>query len=67
MDVLTATRNLGKSLQEDARFIEYAKNKGIEGMVTDHHEIPDVLPDTVVVNAKQTDQEYPLDVAIQRN
>lgn len=27
MDVLTATRNLGKSLQEDARFIEYAKNK----------------------------------------
>ncbi len=27
MDVLTATRNLGKALQEDERFIEYAKYK----------------------------------------
>jgi len=42
-----------------ANEIEYAKNKGIEVMVTDHHEIPDILPDTVVVNAKQNDQEYP--------
>ena len=42
-----------------ANEIEYAKNKGIEVIVTDHHEIPDVLPDAIVVNAKQTDQEYP--------
>lgn len=42
-----------------ANEIEYAKNKGIEVVVTDHHEIPDILPDTIVVNAKQTDQEYP--------
>ncbi len=27
MDVLTATRNLGKAMQEDERFIEYAKYK----------------------------------------
>ena len=42
-----------------ANEIEYAKNKGIEVIVTDHHEIPEVLPDTIVVNAKQTDQAYP--------
>ncbi|MBQ8908968.1 MAG: single-stranded-DNA-specific exonuclease RecJ [Clostridia bacterium] len=42
-----------------ANEIEYAKNKGIEVIVTDHHEIPDVLPDTIVVNAKITSQEYP--------
>ncbi len=42
-----------------ANEIEYAKTKGIEVIVTDHHEIPDILPDTVVVNAKQEDQAYP--------
>lgn len=42
-----------------ANEIEYAKNKGIDVVVTDHHEIPDILPDTIVVNAKQTDQDYP--------
>ncbi len=39
--------------------VEYAKNKGIEIIVTDHHEIPEVLPDTIVVNAKLENQEYP--------
>lgn len=39
--------------------IEYAKTLGIEVVVTDHHEIPDILPDTIVVNAKLPDQEYP--------
>ena len=39
--------------------VEYAKNKGIEIIVTDHHEIPDVLPDTIVLNAKIENQEYP--------
>lgn len=42
-----------------ANEIEYAKTKGIEVMVTDHHEIPEILPDTVCVNAKQDGQEYP--------
>lgn len=39
--------------------IEYAKTKGIEVYVTDHHEIPDLLPDTVVVDAKKDGQKYP--------
>ncbi len=39
--------------------VEYAKSKGIEIIVTDHHEIPEILPDTIIVNAKQEDQEYP--------
>ncbi len=39
--------------------IEYAKNKGIEIFVTDHHEIPEILPETVCVNAKLPEQEYP--------
>ena len=39
--------------------IEYAKNKGIEIIVTDHHEIPEIIPDTIVVNAKLPDQKYP--------
>ena len=39
--------------------IEYAKEKGIEVIVTDHHEIPDILPDCIVLNAKIRDQEYP--------
>ncbi len=41
------------------REVEYAKNKGIEIIVTDHHEIPEIVPDTIVVNAKLPDQKYP--------
>ncbi len=39
--------------------IEYAKNKGIEIFVTDHHEIPLLLPETVCVNPKIVGQDYP--------
>ena len=39
--------------------IEYAKNLGIEIVVTDHHEIPELIPDTIVVNAKLSGQAYP--------
>ncbi len=39
--------------------VEYAKTKGVEIVVTDHHEIPDVLPDTLVLNAKIEKQDYP--------
>lgn len=38
--------------------VEYGKSKGIDIIVTDHHEIPDILPDTIVVNAKIEGQEY---------
>lgn len=39
--------------------ISYAKQKGIEVIVTDHHEIPETIPEGIVINAKLTDQEYP--------
>lgn len=39
--------------------VEYAKKRGIEIIVTDHHEIPEILPDTIVLNAKIEGQEYP--------
>lgn len=39
--------------------VEYAKTKGIEIVVTDHHEIPEVIPETIVINAKLPQQEFP--------
>jgi len=39
--------------------VEYAKSKGIEICVTDHHELPEILPNTIVLNAKIEGQEYP--------
>lgn len=42
-----------------ANEIEYAKTKGVEVIVTDHHEIPEILPDTICINAKLEGQEYP--------
>lgn len=39
--------------------VEYAKTLGIEIIVTDHHDIPEVIPDTIVVNAKLPNQKYP--------
>ena len=41
--------------------VEYAKNKGIDVIITDHHEIPEILPDTIVLNAKIKGQDYPFD------
>ena len=38
--------------------VEFAKSIGIEIIVTDHHEIPDKLPQTVVINAKLPNQKY---------
>ncbi len=42
-----------------AKEVEYAKQKGIEIIVTDHHEIPEELPNCVVLNAKIEGQKYP--------
>ena len=53
---LIITVDCGISCAEE---VEYAKTKGIEVLVTDHHEIPEVLPDTICVNAKIEGQEYP--------
>ena len=40
--------------------VAYIQAKGIAVAVTDHHELPDALPDCVVVNPKLAD-EYPYD------
>ena len=40
--------------------ILYAKKKGIEVVLTDHHEVPKIIPDAIaVVNPKQKDDKYP--------
>lgn len=39
--------------------VEYCKEKGVDIIITDHHDIPDIVPDTLVVNAKLPDQLYP--------
>lgn len=39
--------------------VEYAKNKGVDVIITDHHEIPEILPDTIVINPKIKDQDFP--------
>lgn len=46
----------------DRDCVEFIKNElGADVIVTDHHEIPDVIPDTVVVNPKLPEQDYPFD------
>lgn len=39
--------------------VEYAKQIGIEIIVTDHHDIPDKIPNSIVINPKLTNQKYP--------
>ncbi len=41
--------------------VEYAKGRGVEVIVTDHHEIPVVLPETLVINAKIEGQDFGFD------
>lgn len=38
--------------------VEYCKQQGIDIIVTDHHEIPEILPNTIIVNPKLENQEY---------
>lgn len=43
-----------------AEEVEYAKSKGLDVIVTDHHECPEVLPDCIaVIDAKRPDSTYP--------
>lgn len=39
--------------------IEYARENGIDVIVTDHHECGEVIPDTIVVNPKRNGCNYP--------
>jgi len=53
---LIITVDCGISCHEE---VEYAKTLGIDIVITDHHDIPDVIPNTIVVNPKLKDQKYP--------
>lgn len=44
----------------NAQEVEYIKEQGAEVIVTDHHELPAVLPDCICVNPKLKD-DYPYD------
>lgn len=39
--------------------IKHAKDLGIDIIVTDHHDIPAIIPDTLIINPKLPDQIYP--------
>ena len=39
--------------------VEFAKALGIDIVITDHHDIPEVLPYTIVVDPKMDGQDYP--------
>ncbi|HRY60515.1 MAG TPA: single-stranded-DNA-specific exonuclease RecJ [Patescibacteria group bacterium] len=54
---LIITVDNGVSNKEE---VAYAKKKGIDTVITDHHEVPNVLPNAVaVVNPKRKDSKYP--------
>lgn len=38
--------------------VDYAESKGVEIIVTDHHELPEILPDGIVLNAKKEGQKF---------
>ena len=39
--------------------IEYIKSKGIDVIVTDHHDCPEVLPNCLIIDAKVPTERYP--------
>ncbi|MBP5651194.1 MAG: single-stranded-DNA-specific exonuclease RecJ [Clostridia bacterium] len=39
--------------------VEHCKSKGVEIIVTDHHDIPEIVPDTLVIDPKLNNQDYP--------
>ncbi len=39
--------------------IDYLMQNGIDVVVTDHHEIPEIVPSCPVINAKMSNQPYP--------
>ena len=41
--------------------VEYLKDLGVDVIVTDHHEIPEVLPDCITINCRLKNQDYPFD------
>lgn len=45
----------------DKEKIEEIKNYGIDVIITDHHEPPEILPDCIKINPKIKGQKYPFD------
>lgn len=41
--------------------IEYCKTLGIDTIVTDHHDIPEIIPNTLIINPKLPNQSYPFE------
>lgn len=39
--------------------VSYCKNKGVDIIITDHHECKDKIPKTIVIDAKRPDSDYP--------
>ena len=55
---LVITVDCGISEFENIRFLQ---ENNIDVIVTDHHEIPEQLPNCVLINPKLPNQEYPFD------
>lgn len=54
---LFITVDCGVSCKDE---VEYIKSFGVEVIITDHHELPEILPDCTVINPKNHD-DYPYD------
>lgn len=43
----------------DVEHVNYARELGIDVIITDHHEAGDILPNAIIVNHKLVDSKYP--------
>jgi single-stranded-DNA-specific exonuclease len=45
----------------DDKIVQYATEKGIDVIITDHHDVPEIIPQTAiaVINSKRIDCPYP--------
>lgn len=41
--------------------VEYLKDLGVDIIITDHHEFPEITPDAIIVSTKTKGQEYPFE------
>ena len=55
--IITADNGISKYKE-----VEYAKSLGISVIITDHHNLPPILPDCIIVNPKLESSDYMKDV-----
>jgi len=55
---LVITVDCGISAKKE---VEYLNDLGVDVIITDHHELPEELPQTTIVSTKTKGQEYPYD------